>query len=722
MAKMKIILFLLITSSFILLSIFSLESEKYHSSIIKEELYSNTERFEIQIIYLGVILDKIYPNNFVSYYLYDMAFYNYDSTIGLTNSFNILMNTNQLEEVIDKHDNHKKLLRPITNAEILNYLGKHQESREIYEEIYEKLSFRTQPDYKIAIWEIRDSIIEEQSRDIKFTNKIAGLIDKGKYEESQNDFVNSFNTYHKILVLDRTNINGLEGIFKATKILKNSDNANISKYNLYLIDYYNNEEEVISYFPLHIQKNIYKFFENHQSYIKSVNYFYDIRAISWNERENLIEEIYNYKNYHEDINSDLIQAQNYENEGKYEEALKIYDGILNYDKYFLQAIIGSAIIEQKHEQDIRTKVLRIFELIQQNNYLPILDDEKKEKIYSVSKKIHEIKNNDNIIINIYHQILTVDTSNKRILEDYAELLVKNELYSTAKQTYSKLLILDSENSEYINQMQQIIYLTNQNIENDIKLIIKTAENYVEEEKYEEALSEYSIALKLNPYDVDIQYRITYANAQLGNESEVLILLKQYNLKGQDKAKILFLIEHYEEALKIYDEIFEKEKTKEVWIKRQLTSEKLYEDHKQTEKINSDLIQAQNYENEGKYEEALKIYDGILDNDKFLFKALEGALKSNIYLDKESETRKLLKISEILPVNLQQEFKNFHIITIHEIAKNYQNSGKIAASISIYRDLSVYDEFNIQGINQYWKISEEIQMYEEAIKVYQKLSP
>ena len=149
---------------------------------------------------------------------------------------------------------------------------------------------------------------------------------------------------------------------------------------------------------------------------------------------------------------------------------------------------------------------------------------------------------------------------------------------------------------------------------------------------------------------------------------------------------------------------------------------MYEDHKQTEKINSDLIQAQNYENEGKYEEALKIYDGILDNDKFLFKALEGALKLNIYLDKESETRKLLKISEILPVNLQQEFKNFHIITIHEIAKNYQNSGKIAASISIYRDLSVYDEFNIQGINQYWKISEEIQMYEEAIKVYQKLSP
>jgi hypothetical protein len=722
MAKMKIILFLLITSSFISLSIFSLESEKYHSSIIKEKVYGNTQRIEIQAIYLGLILEEIYPGNFASHYLYDMSFYNYNSTVGLTNSINIHMNANQLEEVIDKHDNHKKLLRPITNAEILNYLGKHQESREIYEEIYDKLSFRTQLDYKIAIWEIRDSIIEEQYRDIEFTNKIEGLIDKGKYEESQNDFVNSFNTYHKILLLDRTNINGLEGIFKAAKILKNSDKANISKYNLGLIDYYNNEEEVISYFPLYIQKNIYKFFENHQSYIKSMNYFYDIRAISWNERENLIEEIYNYKNYHEDVNSDLIQAQNYENDGKYEEALKIYDGILDYDKYFLQAIVGSAIIEQKHEQDVRTKVLRIFELVQVNNELPISDDEKKEKIYSVSKKIHEIKNNDSIIIHIYHQILTVDTSNKRILEDYAELLVKNELYSTAKQTYSKLLILDSENSEYINQMQQIIYLTNQNIENDIKLIIKTAENYVEEEKFEEALSEYNVALKLNPYDVDIQYRVTYANAQLGNESEVLILLKQYNLEGQDKAKILFLIEHYEEALKIYDEIFEKEKTKEVWIKRQLTSEKLYEDPKQTEKVNSDLIQAQNYENDGKYEESLKIYDGILDNDKFLFKALEGALRSSTYLDKKSETRKLLKISEILPVNLQQEFKNSHIITIHEIAKNYQNSGKIAASISIYRDLSVYDEFNIEELNQYEKILEEIQMYEEAIKVYQKLSP
>jgi hypothetical protein len=45
--------------------------------------------------------------------------------------------------------------------------------------------------------------------------------------------------------------------------------------------------------------------------------------------------------------------------------------------------------------------------------------------------------------------------------------------------------------------------------------------------------------------------------------------------------------------------------------------------------------------------------------------------------------------------------------MHKIAKNYKNSEKNGAVISIYRDLLLFEEFNNEALIEYRKLLEEI---------------
>jgi len=78
----KLTLFLVITLCLVSLVIFEFKSEKYYLEIEFSDSEESINRIESKILYLGNVLNKFFPNNSGSIYLYDITIENYNSTIG----------------------------------------------------------------------------------------------------------------------------------------------------------------------------------------------------------------------------------------------------------------------------------------------------------------------------------------------------------------------------------------------------------------------------------------------------------------------------------------------------------------------------------------------------------------------------------------------------------------------------------------------------------------
>jgi len=297
----KFIVFLIITSTILLFTLSSIESEKYYLELVDEGLL--LDKINIKLLFIAKYFDD-FGNKDIP-----IGIYNYILSTDPSNTFvlnkktEFLLNEIRYGELKDHYDDLKKAkliqyLEPFRHAFILTSIQRYGEAISIYEKLIDE-------NYSLDGWKLRKEVMKQMYPHSELEIKLEPIFKSAKSFEAKHEFSQALRYYENIFLIDKYNFEAQTGIIRVSTILHNT----------------------------------YEVKENYQKLIKYQNL----------ELETLLHS--DVKEY-EKLKSDHINtlrglALLYESQAEYRRAFELYIDIVSFDKFNEDGLRGVAKTSEK---------------------------------------------------------------------------------------------------------------------------------------------------------------------------------------------------------------------------------------------------------------------------------------------------------------------------------------------------------------------------------------
>ncbi|HBG48179.1 MAG TPA: hypothetical protein DDW90_01450 [Cyanobacteria bacterium UBA9971] len=287
---------------------------------------------------------------------------------------------------------------------------------------------------------------------------------------------------------------------------------------------------------------------------------------------------------------------------------------------------------------------------------------------------------DKLALKYYQELLKEFPNNIALLEEYAKYLKDNKNYEQSLKIYEKLYEL-TKNKKYKINIAEINLLQ----KNQIYLnYIKQAKKYESQNKTREAHQYYLKAQKIFPTRYEALFGLARTYGSLyKNKLEFKYYREKFKETPNDVpfleeyAKYLKDNQDYDQALKIYNRLFELTKNNKYKTNiAEIISLKNYRE--QNKKFLSYIKQAQEYESQGKIPEANQYY---------------------------------LKAHELFPDRFEAQFG---------LAKTYGWLNKDKPALKYYQELFKQAPSNVALLEAYAVYLKDNKDYDQTLKIYNKL--
>lgn len=334
--------------------------------------------------------------------------------------------------------------------------------------------------------------------------------------------------------------------------------------------------------------------------------------------------------------ADQLQGQNKHEEAleKYEEALKLYPShVLANEKY-------QNAKDKKNEYD---KLVSDFESLKKEGYELSLRKKYAEAIEKYNSASILFPNDlelKEIINNLTIKYETSEKYNSSI--NIADAFYLEKSYEKARNAYQQALEIipnDSYSSDMITRIDEIMnsdeYVTLQKFLS----IIEEAKILEEENKLNEALSKYKLALKENPNDDFTTQKINHLTDFINNKNKEIELQAKFNtlITNGDKAisseDLYAAIDYYTKAAELVPNSTEAKEKKENTEKKiaEFEAKMALEKQQWDEYYRTAMASAQSFMSTQNYTEAIKEYNKALrykKDDATATQGLEEATRLN----------------------------------------------------------------------------------------------
>jgi len=245
--------------------------------------------------------------------------------------------------------------------------------------------------------------------------------------------------------------------------------------------------------------------------------------------------------------------------GNPEEAISYYDKVL--------------LIDPKNNDALNGKALALESLMSEIEPLPEISDEDLELLevfFELVQDLLDEENYENAIL-FYDEVLTIDSLNIDALNGKALVLDLVGAHKEAISYYDKVLAIDSTDIDALNGKALALESLMSEIEplpeisyEDLELLeefFEQAQDLLEKENYEEAISFYDEVLAIESLDIDALFGKAFSLDNIGKHDEAISFYdKVLAIDSTDidalngKALALDNIGKHEEAISFYDKV------------------------------------------------------------------------------------------------------------------------------------------------------------------------
>ena len=495
----------------------------------------------------------------------------------------------------------------------------------------------------------------------------------------------------------------IESFEKAYRLDKNSINKYVDEYILSL-----EKQAILLDNPVKNYEKILKLDKNNFNALFNLGNYFE-KSKYYKEANDYYSKVLEY--YPNDISACKAKGKISFKLNNFSDAIKNMDVVLSSNPQDEDAIMIKALsLNELKKYDESIELLEY--------YLNNFDSENMDVIIGISKALTNLGKNEEAD-KYYDKILSKDPDNIIVCLNKASNLQNNKKYIQsnelldrilAKNLNIKALILKAKNLNYLGEFEQSNQLCNEILEvdeNNEDILLLIGINYFNLKNYEKAISSFKLYLIEYPDNLESikEYYVESLKIQANNcdyNNAIMyydILIEIDGDKNEyylSKALSYNKLENYNAAIKIYDEIFEK---------NQITDIKYINDY-----VDALIKKADELKSQEDWENAISYYD----------KALEYDSENKSILSKKSLC--LTKIGKNADDIIDNILGNDEgdVDTLLNFTQNYNEAGSPQKSMELYKKVLTLDPDNIKALAFISKYYYENGDYEKAINLYDKL--